>query len=182
MVVGSDGFNGLPEADWHRPILGVRYNVIRRPLSGGKGSIKPLKAKENKRKKTSTPAETMQEYYARLGRYIQAEPETYFMRWTVEVSAADISKFKKHTLHPLLENLLDDYEWWAHCETQGGSVFDYMERMHRFPTHRQRHYRMPYGIFNPLTEGGVTDIDEYLDTGSEVGLVRETNLFPELES
>jgi hypothetical protein len=42
------------------PIKGVRYNVIRRPLSGGRGNIKQLEAK-GKRK-----AETSSEYYARL--------------------------------------------------------------------------------------------------------------------
>jgi hypothetical protein len=36
---GSDGFNNLPEFDWHKKkLLGIRYNVIKRPLSGGKGS------------------------------------------------------------------------------------------------------------------------------------------------
>jgi hypothetical protein len=42
------------------------------------------------------------------------------------------------------------------------------------------HWRMPYGVWNPLLEGGATDLDECLDTGSRVGLVRTDDLFPEL--
>ena len=43
------------------------------------------------------------------------------------------------------------------------------------------HWREPYGIYDPVREGGVGDLDEYLETGNRVGLVRATTLFPELE-
>lgn len=61
------------------PVTGVRYNVVRRPLSGGKGTIV-------RHKGTKTKAEETEEsYYNRLAEYISAEPESYFMRWTSEV-------------------------------------------------------------------------------------------------
>jgi hypothetical protein len=43
------------------------------------------------------------------------------------------------------------------------------------------HWRHPYGVFDALNEGGSSDLDEYLETGSTVGLERASTLFPELE-
>jgi hypothetical protein len=42
------------------------------------------------------------------------------------------------------------------------------------------HYRHPFGSVNWLDEGGASDLDEYLATGSEAGLQRIDDLFPEL--
>ncbi len=41
-------------------------------------------------------------------------------------------------------------------------------------------YQTRLGISNVLDEGGSSDLDEYLLTGSEAGLERTNNLFPEL--
>jgi PD-(D/E)XK nuclease superfamily protein len=157
-------------------ILGVRYNVIRRPLSGGKGTIvqhKPSKGNPN--------GETAAEYYARLASIIAAESETYFMRWKCEVTPGDVAKFRRECLDPVLDNLADDSEWWVDCAERGEDVWDYKRRGDRFPLHRQRHFRFPFGVYNVLAEGGNADLDEFLATGSEVGLQRTDNLFPELE-
>jgi hypothetical protein len=43
------------------------------------------------------------------------------------------------------------------------------------------HYRCPYGVYNPLMEGGSTDYDTYINEGSTVGLVQMESLFPELQ-
>lgn len=139
-------------------IAGVRYNVIRR--SAHKSVESMLKKLEDDRADK------------RIGEW--------FARWKVEVSAADVAKFKRTCLNPVLENLCDDYEWWLHCKVRSLDPFDHSERESFFEHHRPRHFRKPYGIYDPVEEGGFGDVDGYLETGSEVGLVRVTDLFPEL--
>lgn len=157
-----------------RPVAGVRYNVVRRPLSGGRGSIKQKSATKN------IAAETLEQYHERLGEVFTTEPGYHFMRWKVEVSDADVYAFMKQTLNPTLENMLDDYEWWDWCKTRDEDVYNTALQQEQFPHHVRRHFRIPYGIYNPLAEGKPTEIDEYLRTGSTVGLVRVDNFFPEL--
>jgi hypothetical protein len=140
-------------------LAGVRYNVVRRPLSGGKNSIR------------QTQKETPAEFYARLAGLITAEPEWYFMRWLVEITKADVDRFKHEFLDPCLEQLCDWWEWiaaapddpWRCCPSG-------------------LHYRLPHGIYNVLAEGGSSELDEYLATGSELGLERTDRLFKELEN
>lgn len=184
---------GLPEeaVEWgHRPILGVRYNVIRRPLSGGKGSIvrhkgkAPAKLKSGKWGKGKAE-ESLEAYYARLAAIIRAEPASYFYCWNVAVGSNDLDRFRRQCLDPILENLCDDYEWWSWCHrgkggVQGSSVWDYLHRHKRFPHHQARSYRFPYGVSNPLTEGYGTEMDSYLDEGTLTGLYRTSTLFEEL--
>lgn len=159
------------------PLTGVIYNVVRRPLSGSKGTIKPHQPTQK-----NPAGESMTEFYDRLVRdYFDVMPETYFLRLKVDFHKGDIQKFKDEYLHPVLENLCDDYEWWSYCIQNGESPFNYMERQVKFK-HYPRSYRTPYGIYNVIAEGGQGDVDEYLLTGSEVGLVRGQSLFPELEN
>ena len=155
---------------------GVRYNIIRRPLSGGKGSIRQLKPT-----KKNPAGESLVEFIERLlTNYVKEEPDTYFMRWNAIITPTDFSKFKEDCLHPVLENLCDDYEWWEFCHNAEQSPYDYLMRGKKFPEHRRRHFRLPYGIYNPIAERRMDEIDEYLLNGSEIGLRRVTNLFPEL--
>lgn len=156
-------------------LKGVRYNVIKRPLSGGKGTIRPHQAKKNK------PAETMEEFYSRLGDVIRENEEMFFGRWKVDVSDEDLDKFETHTLIPVLENLCDDYEWWSYCKSKGCDPFDGETRRKKFKYHCPRHYRLPYGIYSAVKQGGFDEVDDYLNTGSMSGLEKVTNLFPELE-
>lgn len=165
----------------NKRIAGVRYNVIRRPLSGGKGSIR-----QHQPSKSNPEGESEESFYSRLGTIIEEAIEDdgshyFFMRWKVDTTSHDIEKFKRECLNPVLENLCDDYEWWRYCFESGESVYDYELRQKSYPLHRSRHYRLPYGIYNPIAEGTPTDLDEYLASGSETGLQRVTNLFPELE-
>jgi hypothetical protein len=157
------------------PFNQVRYNCIRRPLSGGKGSIVQKKGSKN------IPPETKQEFYNRLAEYIREDPAYFFMRWNVDLMISDVSKFKTEFMNPCLDNLLDDYEWWEWCFRKEENTFCYGEREVVFPNHRLRHYRTPFGIYNPLAENVSTPIDEYLLTGSTVGLVRRDTLFSELK-
>lgn len=161
-------------------IAGVRYNVVRRPLAGGIGSIKPHKEKRYKTK--TIPAETLEHYYQRLATVIEDNADKFFMRWITDVYPEDITRFSQQSLIPILENMCDDYEWWEWAFNNEENVYDYRIRDKEFPHHRLRHYRLPYGIYNPITEGRIGDTDSYLDTGNKVGLDLIENLFPELSN
>jgi hypothetical protein len=139
------------------PIKGVRYNVVKRPLSGGKGTIK------------QTKNETVDQYYDRLAQYIKDEPDTYFARWESEVSENDIREFEQNTLIPCLERLC----WWYE-----GQVGNAVNRS-TISMWQSLHYVAPFGVPHVTDEYG-SDYDEYVLTGSTVGLVRCDNLFPEL--
>lgn len=194
----------------------IRYNVVRRPLSGGEGTIVRHKATagakcpkckgagrvvvkkgiiktpeicpkcEGACRIGGKPEETHEHFYDRVAQYIRDNPKHFFMRWDVGVSVADIARFCRECLDPILENLLDDWEWWEYLASEyDGSghldVWDWQHRQaHTFPHHYPRHYRHPFGVWNALDEGGSSDFDRYLTDGSEVGLQRTTNLFPEL--
>lgn len=145
-------------------ILGVRYNVVRRPLSGGKGSIR-----QHQPTKKNPKGETSEEYYNRLQAIIKEEPEHFFMRWKVEVLDSDIEKFKTEFLDPCLEQLCDWWDWVSSCY-----------RINRNPFEDKCHFRNPYGIYNAQLLGRESELDEYLATGSTLGLEKTTNLFPEL--
>ncbi len=149
---------------WNKPLGGVRYNVIRRPFSGGKGSIKQLQGSKNRK------AETTEEYYNRLlNDYIKAEPEYWFMRWRVEITQEHIDLFKQHFLLPILQQLVD---WYDHVSTEEDPFQNNGTGLH---------WRHPYGVYNSINETGTSDFEEYLNTGSEVGLTRREKLFTELE-
>lgn len=183
------------------PIAGVRYNVIRRPLSGGAGTIKQreatLGAKCTKCKGEGTkdgetcskcngagrvggkPAETSAEYYSRLGQYIKDKPEEYFMRWNVEVTQRDVERFRTECLDPILEQLCDWYTFIAIDHLPNPFRVAVMHNGKQIiPNHI--HWRHPFGVYNVLDEGGSSDVDEYLASGSEVGLRRVDKLFEEL--
>lgn len=149
------------------PLAGVRYNVIRRPLAGGKHSIRQLKPT-----KKNPSGESKTEYYSRLGGLIAEEPEHYFMRWDVRVSGKELQDFENRFLIPLLEQLCDWYDHvtsgidiWGPSYGGGGFI----------------HWQHPYNVYNVLNEGGSTDLDEYLQNGSTIGLQKRECMFPELE-
>jgi hypothetical protein len=155
--------------DWtDLPVLGVRYNVVRRPLSGGKGSIV-----RHKPTKSNPSGETAGHFYARLGEIIREDPSHFFMRWQVEVSPQDVERFKRECLNPVLCQLC---VWWDWVNSK--------EVVEKGPFHDGGgwgvHSRHPFGVYNPLDEGGSSELDEFLVTGSTVGLERVENLFPEL--
>lgn len=139
-------------------IRGVRYNVVRRSLH-------------------KSPDSMIKKCVEDIGADRGVE---WFCRWNTEISGHDIEVFKHQCFHPVLENLCDDYEWWQYCKMTGVDVYLYLVRSEKFPEHQKRHYRHPFGVYNVLDEGGSADLDHYLDTGSEVGLQRTDNFFPEL--
>ena len=145
------------------PLKGIRYNIVRRPLSGGKGTIRPHKARGTK------PAETMQHFYERLSATIEDNAEHFFHRFECEISRFDIKTYKEKTLNNILEQLCD---WWEWITSKEGR---------KKPFANPVHWRYPYGIFNPMDKGKRGAVDFYLENGSQVGLYKAKTLFPELE-
>lgn len=150
-------------------IGGVRFNVIRRPLSGGKGSIR--------QKKNQTEEEFYKELAALMAGAtgpewgVAPDEHFFFMRWKVDFTSNDILRFRKQFLNPILEQLCD---WWEVIVRDDGEDPDGI-------WNSMYHFRMPYGIYSPVFEGRPTDVDKYLETGSTVGLHRAEKLFKELD-
>jgi hypothetical protein len=165
------------------PFKGVIYNVVRRPLSGGRGSI--VKHKPTKK---NPLGESDAEYDGRLADILagahgsdwgcNAGEHHFFQRWKVEVSPQDIDRFKREFLDPCLENLCYWYDVKSYEFTTGGS-YNYMDPGRYGPP--PVHWRHPFGVYNVLDEGGSSDLDAYLATGSTAGLVRTNEMFPELQ-
>lgn len=149
---------GDAEGGFSHPIRGVRYNVVRRSAHKTVASMM---------KKINEDRE-------------EGRINEWFERWNVEVSEADLARFRRQCLDPVLENLCDDYEWWSACLAEGIDPFNFRVRDSRFPHHRPRCFRYPYGTYSPVAEGGFGDVDEYLENGTTAGLHRATTLFPEL--
>lgn len=149
--------------DWDHPIKGVRYNVVRRPLSGGKGSIR-----QHKPTKSNPQGETKEQFYQRLlNDYIAPEPGYWFMRWISEVTKTDIERFKTQFLNPTLETVCQWYDWVTSGDPwrEGNTL----------------HHLHPFGVYNSLIEYGSSDVDEYILSDNSVGLQRAGTLFQELE-
>ena len=154
---------GCPDEVIHAgKLAGVRYNVVRRPLSGGAGSIR-----RHQPTKGNPDGESKDEFYGRVGEVIKEAPETFFMRWKVTVTPDDVERFKIRCLNPILESLWD---WWEWITTHPDPWSDV----------NSVHWQHPFGVYNVLDEGGSSDLDEYLASGSEAGLSRSESLFGEL--
>lgn len=182
----------------HGQVCGIDYNVIRRPLSGGKGAIR-----QHQPSKKNPQGESLEEYMSRLEQIIrEAEGGSagneewelppyehyFFKRWSVTLRDGDINRFKDRTLDPILEQLCDWYEWVSFITERGGSVWDNDVSFGARPdkdnngSHSSAiHWQHPFGVRNVLDEGGASDVDDYLVTGSETGLRRFDTLFDELQ-
>lgn len=132
------------------PIIGIRYNVIRRSAH---------KSVESMLKKLDED-----EANGRIGEW--------FARWKVEVTSVDLERFRRETLDPVLEQMCD---WWTWVNGKPAE-----QHSHLFANDRI-HWRHPFGVYNVLDEGGSSDVDGFLDTGSTVGLIRAETLYPELQ-
>ncbi|MFA5376291.1 MAG: PD-(D/E)XK nuclease family protein [Dehalococcoidia bacterium] len=165
------------QTEMHEPVCGIRYNVVRRPLAGGKYSITQHKGR--KTKKGIVGAETRDQFYERLQSTIAADPSFFFMRWNVDLTPTDVGKFELQCLIPLLEQICD---WWEWMQANPGDPYGVNTSGDgRMYDGYAIHWRLPYGVYNVLLEGGSTEYDEYLSNGSTVGLSRDVTLFSELE-
>lgn len=147
---------------YKHPLKGIRYNAVRRPLSGGKGTIKQKKGSKN------IPAETKEEYYGRVKEIIERDKDTFFKRWECQVYPFDLVKFERTFLIPILEQLCD---WWEHIEKHPWNPWQEGQSVH---------WRLPYGVWNPTAAHKPTVYDKLLDTQSTLGLTKTDTLFPEL--
>lgn len=147
-------------------IKGVRYNVVKRDC--------PIKQHVGRQLKAGwKEGETTEHWMERLRtEYYGAEPQEYFLRIRSEVSARDIEVFRETCLDPLLETIC----WWYDSIT---GVPYTMTSDHLVI--RSMNYRTPFGVYSALEEGGATEYDAYMETGSEMGLVRTEKLFTELQ-
>lgn len=139
------------------PVRNIFYNVMKRPLTGGKGSIRP---KQN---------ESMNDFYARLKSVISEQPEEFFCRFDVELSNIDCYNFYTQCLKGVLKQFCD---WWDFVSSPKGLADPFSSGIN---------YRTPYGIFNPISAGLPTPYDTRLDEGSTTELVFDDNFYPELE-
>lgn len=154
-VIALDRYKDNSKAQ--NPTVGVRYNVIRRSAH---------KTPESMLKKVFEDMDT-----GRIGEW--------FARWKVEITPADIVRFRRESLDPILEQLCDWWEWVTKSKDPF-SPDDGCETDKDRPITSSVHFRFPNGVYNPLTEGAESELDRYLENGSEAGLQRVDNLFPEL--
>lgn len=149
-----------------KPFHGVNFNVVRRPLSGGRHSIRQLKpSKKNKK------GETLEQFYDRLANeHIAKDPGFFFLQLECEIQEQEISWYESHCLQPMLEDLC---EWW-----------DWLNESDPFNPwingSSHRHYVMPYGVYNPVAAGKISSVDYYVRDGGRAGLTKDENLFSEL--
>lgn len=182
--------------DCQTPIKGVRYNVVRRPLSGGKGTIKQGEGTKGSKCNLKQcrdapvrgcvkcggtgrfgrkPPEKIEDFFNRLKKdYLEKEPEYFFMRWKIDISREDIDRFRRDSFDPILEQLCCWYDSLV-------IPSNLEKRSIRIMEPACLHYRFPSGVYNPVAEGRETEYDEYLRTGNTVGLQKVKTLFPELE-
>ncbi len=147
-------------------------------MSGGRGTIVQRKGSKN------VAPESRESYLDRLRGVIDGTgedapgPSHFFFRWKVEVTPSDVAKFRRQVLDPVLEQLCD---WWNHV-SQAKNPFDNnpgaLAKLSRAGD--GVHYRTPFGTGGAVDQYPDSDVDNYLDTGSEVGLRRKTALFEEL--
>jgi hypothetical protein len=99
----------IPNDGKKPPIIkGVMYNVIKRPLADMYSIRQRVK-------------ETEDGFYGRLGENIKEDSfnpdgsarsrSNYFHRWEAEISEQELESFKDKVFHPILEQLLDWWEW-----------------------------------------------------------------------
>jgi hypothetical protein len=134
------------------PIRGVRYNVVRRS--------------------SHKTAESMMEKVLLDQR--QGRIQEWFARWKVEITPADVDTFRRQCLDPVLENVC----WWWDERLHGLGIKGGARDLYEPPP---SHWRHPFGVYNVLDEGGSSELDSCLESGSEAGLQRTDDLFPELK-
>lgn len=148
-------YTGKPDPLWllsERPLMGVRYNVVRR--SAHKSADSMVK-------------KIQEDIDAQRG-------GEWFGRWNVPIGQEDVTRFKNEFLDPTLERLC---VWWDIISDP-----EHVTHIGAYELARIMNWTMPYGVYNPLDRGGEDAVDEYLRTGSRVGLQKITNLFPELQA
>lgn len=182
-AIPTTGLDYVPEP------AGVWYNVIRRPL--GEFQKNSIKKKQS---------ESVAQFYKRLADVIKENPDFFFMRWKTLISTEDMSTFCQHTLDPILEQLMD---WWEYISVSpfdpwtpridfirkelDGTVTTEKAILHSFSPEYDNikgqnhiHWQSPWGVYNSLATGTRGSYFNYLTTGKRSNLTRIDSLFPEL--
>ena len=135
---------------------GTLYNVIRRPLSGGKHSIRQ-KQKQSER-----------EFYEELDGRFRDNKEDFFFRWKVPISRSELQQFEERTLKPILHEVCNWYDLMLDRHNNNESPFG------------PGHWQTPHGVYDPLERAGKSEVDDFVLFGDTSGLERFEDLFPEL--
>lgn len=149
---------------------GVLYNVIRRPLSE-RHPIRP-------RKNESTP-----QFHKRIRETVEANPNYYFMRWKAIITPIDVAKMKRWCINPILESLMDWWEWITTGEPWRIPTKDDLERCPRLHPNLPGggiHWRFPFGAYHQLASGWEGSFFHLLCHGSRRNVTQAETLFPEL--
>lgn len=215
MGVGFQGFRlgdttNVIELNPKLKIKGVIYNVIRRPLSDNyaikqrmgrlvnvkdkKG--KTIKGKDGKPKKKRVGAETESQFYKRMATDIKKDPGHSFFRWKVLLTNKDIETFKRKTFDPILEQLLDWWDWvspvgpnqplpdpWRipdEDELPGDVPYDAVRPPAKGVPGGGIHWQTPWGVYNNMFGGFRGDFFDLLTTGRKTNIIPAKTLFPEL--
>lgn len=99
--------------------VGVLYNVIRRPQ---------LKQKQQ---------ESQKEFFERIEASIREEPDHYFKRWQVSLTANDVDQWVERSLNPLLIQVC---LWWDEIKQNPFDPWKIKGRVH--------HFQNPEGLYN----------------------------------
>lgn len=189
-------------------IAGIRYNVVRRPLSGGEGTItqrEPTKGAKCPKCKGegkfnggiacekcygagrigAKPGETDDEFYARVrgvidGTGVKAtgEPYTGPSHWFMRWNVEVSPADVAAFRRDCLDPILESLCNW-YSLTIGSQICG---TQFFDDCLKQGHsWRHPFGVTNSIDEYGWGDLDEFLATGNTVGLHRVEKLFRELE-
>lgn len=178
-LLQDTGVEAIEEAKKEYPLRGVIYNVVKRPLSSGKGCIR-----QHQPSKSKPEGESEEEYLHRLEHEVirkmiadeTPEEPSFFARWNVYVDQEDVAKMIDRYYNPILEQLS---QWWKWVSSPTG-LADPFGSCSIKGVAPGIHWQTPYGFYNVLAEGGYGDVDNYLTTGDLAGLTKVTNLFPEL--
>lgn len=146
-------------------LAGIRYNLVRRPLSGGKYNISQHKGRKTKTKGI-VGAESVNEYWARLGKCIAEDTSYFFQRIEVTLIPQDVDEYEERVLDPLLTQLVD---WW-----------DYVVKHEGKPPWGPLHWMTPFGVYNSFRDSEFDDYSDYLLTGDDQRLTTVKNLYEEL--
>jgi len=140
------------------PFSGVLYNVVKRPL----GDWHAIRQKVN---------ESPIEFADRAIALVRDNPDNWFYRWNIGLDDADIRRFERMTLFPLLEDLCD---WWDSIKDNPDDPW------YSNGKPNVKHCLRPHGVYDAMYDGLRGDFDQFLSRGSMVGIEQVDNVFPEL--
>lgn len=142
--------------------INVMYNVVKRPLSGGVGTIR-----QRKPSKSNPAGETDQEYLNRLREVLEELADEHFLRFDVTITPNDLRKFITILLDPILQSLCDWWKWVV------------ADPEHPYRKGNTLHWRTPY-LVNSVFEGYYDGLSMYLDKQIQTNTQQVKNLYPEL--